>query len=138
MYFFIPLCQFRYIHILCETDPSNGLSRGMLLLLVALLHKLDKPAFNLRHVVLQLINQRVMVDSLVDVARLLHKAPSGQAPVGNRRAPHVGARHRLQKAQLRQPVDRIDLPPQALVYFGSLAERVAVDNLGKPWPDPAR
>lgn len=110
----------------------------MLLLLVALLHKLDKPAFNLRHVVLQLINQRVMVDSLVDVARLLHKAPSGQAPVGNRRAPHVGARHRLQKAQLRQPVDRIDLPPQALVYFGSLAERVAVDNLGKPWPDPAR
>ena len=103
----------------------------MFLLLIPLLHKLNKTTFDLRHIVLQLVNQRVVIDGLVDVARLLHKAPARKAPVRNRRTPHIGARNRLQKPQLRKAVNGINLPPQTFFHLRPFSERITVDNLGK-------
>ena len=131
MYFSFPLCQFLYNPYFVSGIRFHRKKRRMFLFLIPLLHKLNKAAFNLRHVVLQLVNQRVVVDGLVDVARLLHEAPARETPIGNRRAPHIGARNRLQKPQLRKAVNGINLPPQAFFHLRPFSERIAVDNLGK-------
>ena len=52
MYFSFPLCQFSYNPYFVSDFSFQRKKRRMFLLLIPLLHKLDKAAFNLRHIVL--------------------------------------------------------------------------------------